>query len=102
MAQTLADGVALPASCGGVATSLAQFRPTFTLGAEVFTGTPDAQGAYRVEHLMPGGYTVGSAQMTFDNQEKLTFTATPSVAAPNLLAGETLTVDFSVTGATCE
>lgn len=99
---SLAEGAVLPATCGGAATSVAQFRPTFTLGSDTFTGTPDAEGLYRVEHLMPGGYTVGSAVMTFDNEEKLTFEFTPSVAAPNLPEGETITVDFSVTGATCE
>lgn len=100
---TLADGAVLPATCGGLATSVAQFRPMFTLGSDSFTATPDAEGAYRIGHLMPGGYTAGSEVISFANyQEKLTFTATPSVAAPTLEAGQTHTVDFTVTGATCE
>lgn len=98
---TLGTGVALPA-CGEQAGTLALFRPTATLGSDTFTGAADAQGAYRIEHLMPGAYTLGSiADISFTNGDTLTITAAPAATGVNLAAGDSITADYQITAAIC-
>lgn len=99
---TLATGLVLPATCGTVAGSLAQFKPFAVLNNDTITGTVDAAGAMRITGLMPGTYTVGAyPDITFTNGDSLTFAFTPSAATAVVAAGDSATINYQLTTATC-
>lgn len=98
---TLGTAVTLP-TCGGAATTLAQFIPLAVLGTDTLAGTTDAAGAFRISAVLPGTYTLGFArELTFTNGDSLTIAATPSVATIAVAQGDSVTANYSVTAATC-
>jgi hypothetical protein len=99
---SLADGVALP-TCGGAQVTLAAFVPTITAGEVSLSGTTDASGDLRIHFVAPETYTTGFAsEVVFGNGDRLTLSATPSVATVVVGAGSTETVDYTITAAGCE
>lgn len=98
---SLATGVTLPA-CGGAPTTKALFTPWALLGADTIRATPDTAGVYRIGSLLPGSYTMGfDADDTFANGDSLTVAATPSLATAVVAEADSVTVDYSITAATC-
>lgn len=100
----LAEGVALPATCGGAAVSLSQFVPRAIVGADsVASGAVQADGAYRIRYLAPGSYTLGhAASLTFDNGQTLAFVAAATPATVSVASGATAAADYRITAATCQ
>lgn len=98
----LAEGVTLPAQCGGAAVTLAHFVPTATLGELVVSGNTTAEGTLRFSFLAPGTYTLGYREtVTFDNGETLTFTATSAAPSLTIGGGANPAASYTITGATC-
>jgi len=102
---TLAQGVVLPA-CGEGTTAIAltQFVPSALLGTDRFLGTVTGatDGAFSIGMLLPGAYTLGgTSAITFSNGDKLTFVTTAAPASVTLTAGQTQTVNYVITSATC-
>lgn len=87
-------------SCGGGPVSLADFRPTATLGEVIKTGTPAEDGSYRISFVGPGTWALGFESVSFDNGDVLTFEATHP-ASVEVTSGSTATADFSITSAAC-
>lgn len=102
---TLAQGLTLPATCGGTAITLAHFTPTAVVsGGTPLTGVVNvAGGAFEITRVLPGTYTLGFInELTFTGStQKLTFTATPSVTTVTVDQGETETVNFVINTAVC-
>jgi hypothetical protein len=99
---TLAQGVTLPASCGGEATSITQFRPLATLAGESASGTVQADGAYAIMYLFPGTHTLGyEPEITFTNGDVLAFTATATPASVELGEGAEGNANYEITTAVC-
>jgi hypothetical protein len=100
---SLATGVTLPA-CGGAPTTRNFFTPWALLGTDTIRAAVDTEtGTYRIGSLLPDTYTMGfDANYTaFGNGDSLTFTATPSVASAVVAEADSVTVDYSITAATC-
>ena len=100
---TLAEGVTLPATCGGAAVGLAHFVPRALIGADtVASGAVDASGAYKIRFLAPATYTLAHAPaITFEDGSTLGFTATATPASVTVTSGATATADYTITAATC-
>jgi hypothetical protein len=99
----LADGVTLPATCGGQPVDLSAFVPEATIGDVTITGSTDADGSYSFPFLAPALYTLGYAgEVTFENGDTLTFGAEPSVETVTIASGAAPTADYTVTAATCD
>jgi Domain of unknown function (DUF4382) len=99
---TLAEGVQLPATCGGSAVDLTAFVPQITAGEIVLSGSTDAEGALSFPFVAPGIFSLGyDAEVEFDNGETLEFTAEPSVSTVTIASGGSASADYTVTGATC-
>lgn len=101
----LAEGVALPGTCGGAAVTLAHFVPTATSspnGEIVISGATDTTGAFSFPFVAPGTYALGFAAVEFDNGEVLTFEATVNPASVTVASGGSVaSVAYTVTAATC-
>jgi hypothetical protein len=98
---TLADGAELP-ECGGQENTVEAFTPVLVMDEARFTGVVDADGAYLIGQLLPGTYDVEFDVTTFENGDKLTFTATPTETSVELAEAESATVDFEITEAVCD
>lgn len=99
----LAEGVTLPATCGGADVSLASFIPRALIGADTLaSGSTDASGAYRIRYLAPGSYTLGHATVTYDGGQTLAFTAAATPASVTVASGATATADYTISAATCQ
>jgi hypothetical protein len=100
----LADGVTLPAACGGDDVSLSHFVPRAIVGADtVASGAVEASGDYRIRFLAPGTYALGHAPtLTFENGESLAFAATAAPASVSVSSGTSASADFTITSATCQ
>lgn len=103
---TLAQGLTLPATCGGTNITLANFTPTALLaGSTPLSGTVAVPaGTFTITRVMPGTYTINFVnELTFTGSaQKLTFTATPSVTSVTVGEGETKTVNFVINTAVCQ
>ncbi|HKP75439.1 MAG TPA: DUF4382 domain-containing protein [Longimicrobiaceae bacterium] len=100
---TLAQGVTLPATCGGSAVSITQFVPRAIVGADsVGSGAVDANGNYSIKLLPAGTYTMGYASPVTVGTQTLAFTATATPATVTLANGSTATSNYSITAATCQ
>lgn len=101
----LAEGVALPATCGGAAVTLAHFVPTATSTADaaiVLSGRTDTSGSFSFPFVAPGTYALGFGKAEFDNGEVLTFTATVAPETVTVASGGSVaSAAYTVTGATC-
>lgn len=98
---TLVNGVTLPA-CGGAASSVSQFVPLAIMGTDTLSGTTSTTGTYRLTTVNAGTYTLSYAKdLTFTNGDSLTVTATPSAATTAVVQGDSTTVNYSVTAASC-
>lgn len=98
----LAEGVTLPATCGGAAVDLTSFVPQATFGDLVLSGSTDAEGAFSFPFVAPGTYTLGyAAEVEFDNGDTLQFTAEPSVTSATITSGGSATANYTITEATC-
>lgn len=100
------QGITLPLVCGGESLTqellLGKFVPNATLGTTIRTGsTTGATGAFSIANLVAGSYTLGSEIVTFNNGDKLTFTATATPPTVSLAAGNTVTANYLVTAAAC-
>jgi hypothetical protein len=99
---TLAEGVELPATCGGETVDLTAFVPQATAGEFVLSGSTDVEGAFGFPFVAPGLFTLGyAAEVEFDNGDTLEFTAEPSAATVTIVSGGSATADYTITGATC-
>ena len=98
---TLAQNVTLP-QCGGQANTVQVFRPLAVFGTDTLSAVVDANGAFQFAMLFPGTYTLDYVrELTYTNGDSLTIAATPSVASLDVLEGQTLTANYSITAATC-
>lgn len=101
----LAEGVALPATCGGAEVTLAHFVPTATSTADaaiVLSGTTNTAGAFSFPFVAPGTYNLGFSKVEFDNGEVLTFEATVDPATATVgSGGSQVSAAYTVTAATC-
>jgi hypothetical protein len=98
---SVAQGVAL-STCGGAPVAVAAFVPQATAGAEVFTSAVGTDGRYRIT-VAPGTWTMSYAPaLSFANGDSLMVTAAPSAPSATVASGETATVDYSITAATCK
>lgn len=99
----LAEGVTLPATCGGQAVDLSAFVPQATIADLTLTGATNAEGAFSFPFIAPGIYTLGyAAEVTYDNGDTLVFAAQPSVATVTIGSGGAPTANYSVTAVTCD
>lgn len=98
----LANGVSLPATCGGQAIDLSKFVPTATAGDIVKTGTTDANGSFRISFAAPGTYTLGTAPVAFDNQDTLYVTAAATPPTVTVVSGQPAAAAYQVTAASCK
>ena len=97
----VAQGVTLP-TCGGSVVAVTAFVPQATAGSETFTGAVAADGKYRIT-VPAGTFTMAYAPaLSFANGDSLMVTAAPSAATATVAAGQTATVDYSITAATCK
>ncbi|HEU0302370.1 MAG TPA: DUF4382 domain-containing protein [Longimicrobium sp.] len=97
----VAQGVTLP-TCGGSAVAVTAFVPQAVAGTETFTSAVGADGRYRIT-VAPGTYTMGYAPaLSFANGDSLMVTAAPSAASATVASGGTVTVDYSISAATCK
>ena len=91
-----------PPTCGGAATTVAQFIPVAVTGTDTLTGTTNATGEYRIGAVAPGTYTLGFArELTFTNGDSLTVAATPSVASVSVAQGDSATANYTINTLTC-
>lgn len=101
----LAEGVALPATCGGAAVTLAHFVPRATSTADaaiVVSGTTSTAGAFSFPFVAPGTYALGFSEVEFDNGEVLTFEATVAPETVTVASGGSVaSAAYTVTAATC-
>jgi hypothetical protein len=98
----LAEGVTLPAACGGRAVSIEQFVPTATAGELVVTGSTRADGTLRFSFLAPGTFTLGHVPaVSFDDGDVLNFTATVSPETVTVGSGAATTAAYTITGVSC-
>jgi hypothetical protein len=100
----LAQGVVLPATCGGGAVKLSQFQPKAILGSDtVATGAVDSTGAYRIGYLAPGTYTLGQAPaLAFANGDSLIFASAATPPSVTVTSGTTAHADYAITSAACQ
>jgi hypothetical protein len=102
----LDDGVALPETCGEAEVTLAHFVPTATSTADaaiVLSGVTDTAGDFSFPFVAPGTYTMGFAEIEFDNGEVLTFEATVDPETVTVGSGGAVaSAAYLVTAATCE
>lgn len=98
----LAEGVTLPATCGGAAVDLTAFVPQATFGELVLSGSTDADGSFSFPFVAPGTYTLGYAsEIEFDNGDTLEFTATPSVTTATIASGGSASANYTITEVGC-
>jgi hypothetical protein len=100
----LAQGVALPAACGGSPVAITQFVPRALVGTDTAaSGAVDAGGAYHMRYVAPGTYTLGYApSLVLANGQTLSFTATAQPASVTVASGGSATANYSITAATCQ
>jgi hypothetical protein len=100
---TLAQGVTLPATCGGSAVSITQFVPRAIVGTDsVASGVVATDGTYSIRLLPAGTYTLGYASPITVGNQTLAFTATATPASVTLASGSSATSNYSITAATCQ
>jgi len=98
---SLATGVTLP-TCGGAAVALSQFVPRAVAGADSISGAVQTGGTYAIT-VAPGAYTMTYVPAySFTNGDSLTVAATPSAPTVTVAGGQSTTVDYSITSATCK
>lgn len=98
----LAPAATLPATCGGEATSITQFRPLAMHGTETASGTVQADGSFSILNLFPGTHTLGYAsEITFTNGDVLAFTATATPSSVDLAEGAEAAADYEISNAVC-
>jgi hypothetical protein len=94
----------IPDCPAGTARSVQDFVPTATLSTDasaVSSGTVQADSSYAIDFLAPATYLMGSEDtVAFDN-DTLLFAATPSADQVTLASGDSATVDYTITSATC-
>ncbi len=105
-----AQGVSLPASCGGQTIDLSYFSPTAESGSMMWSGVVDANdGSYEIANLPPADDYVLSylAEVQVGNQ-KLTFSADILDASDNQItgavevtAGMVFTANYMILSAAC-
>jgi hypothetical protein len=98
--------VSLPISCGGRTMGqdsvLAAFVPQATSGEITVSGITQPNGAYVIGAAAPGSYTLGyAAQVTYDNGDRLSFTAAPSTPSVEVGSGGAASADYTITAASC-
>jgi hypothetical protein len=99
---TLAQGVSLPPSCGGNATSITLFTPLAKLGGESVSGTVQPDGEFAIMYLFPGTHSLDYApEITFTNGDVLAFTATVTPTTVELGEGAEGNADYEITTAVC-
>jgi hypothetical protein len=98
---SLAAGVTLP-TCGGAAVAITQFVPRAVAGADSVSGTVQPAGTYAMT-VAPNTYTMTYAPAySFTNGDSLTVAATPSAPTVTVAGGQSATVNYSITSATCK
>jgi len=97
----LATGVTLP-TCGGAAVAITQFVPRAVAGVDSISGAVQPAGTYAMT-VAPGTWTMTYAPAySFTNGDSLMVAATPSLATATVAGGQSATVDYSITSATCK
>jgi len=95
---------ALPECPTGTSRSVEDFIPTATRASDetsVSSGSVSSDGSYTIDFLAPDSYMMGfEDSVAFDN-DTLVFDATPSQDQVTLATGDTATVDYSITAASC-
>ena len=98
---SLATGVTLP-TCGGAAVAITQFVPRAVAGADSVSGAVQPAGTYAMT-VAPNSYTMTYVPAySFTNGDSLTVAATPSAPTVTVAGGQSATVNYSITSATCK
>jgi len=97
---SLAEGAAMP-ECGGEARSLTDFVPTIADGETVKTGLVSDDGSFSIAYIPPGAYSVSYEDAIEFDAEALRLTATVSAEDVVLGSGESASVDYIISEATC-
>ena len=93
-------GVTFPA-CGGGATDLTHFVATAT-GPSTLSAKAAADGKYAMPYVAAGTYAMGVAPVGYTNGDTLTFAAAAAPASATVVSGQTATVNYTVSAATCK
>jgi hypothetical protein len=96
----LEDGVEIPA-CGGADRGIDAFVPTAATADIIRSGTTGADGTFVVAWLAPGDYTLGAAEVEYENGESLTFEAAADPAQVSIGSGARVEANILVSGVTC-
>ena len=98
---SLAQNITIPA-CGGQNNTRAIFKPTAATVTDTVTAAVDTAGNYRITNLAPATYTMSAIKdYTFANGDSLTIASTPTPGSVTLAAGDSATVNYQITAATC-
>lgn len=96
---------AIPDCPTGTARSIEDFIPTATLSSDptaVSSGTVAADSTYTIDFLTPDTYLMAyEDSVAFGASDTLVFQATPSSDQVTLASGDTATVNYTITSATC-
>lgn len=107
---TFQEGLTLPTACGGETFGTAEgqvplitkFIPRAQDGETVRSGVTSASGQYSISFIAPATYTMTYAsEITYENGEKLTFTATATPETVTVGSGGSATSNFVVNTVAC-